>query len=67
MKIHLSPSGKDIGVPEYFFSHVMHWQKNEPACQRDTCPRNQVVLGARVATLCLTSQCFSGILLLSAL
>lgn len=67
MKIHLSPSGKDLGVPEYFFSHIMHRQKNEPACQRDTSPRNQVVLSARVATICLSSQCFSIILLFSAL
>lgn len=69
MKVQIPPSIKDHGVPEYYFSHFIRWQKNEPAGQRPTSSRNQVVLSAIVTTSCPTSQCFSisSLLLLSTL
>jgi len=29
MKIQISPSTKDHGAPEYYFSYIVHWQENE--------------------------------------
>lgn len=60
MKVQIPTSIKEHVVPEYYFSHFIHWQKKMSLQVKDlTSSRNQVVLSAIVTTSCPISQCFS--------